>query len=81
MVKGQGLTCEQHRWVVVVPSAAKPVVGPVPLVAAPVQVPDTEVAVRAAVDRAPEEHRYVFPVLWDEVGMCQQAVQDIGVQN
>ena len=56
-------------------------VAPAPRTVVPVQTPDTQVAVGAAVDGSPEEHVLALPLFRDELGVSQQVVQDIGVEH
>ncbi len=75
------LTCANRRRVAVTPAVAEPVVVPVPPVTAPVEVADAEIAVRVAVDGAPEEHSPALPAFGDELMVGQQVVEDAGVQD
>ena len=52
-----------------------------PLLTVPVEVTDTQVAVRVAIDGAPKEYGLTLPLLGDELGIGQQVVQNAGVQN
>ena len=49
--------------------------------AAPVQRANVEVAVRVAVDGSPEEDVLILPVLGNEVGIGEQIIEDVGIEN
>lgn len=65
----------------------EPAVAPAPLPVAPVQVPDAQVVIGVAIDRAPEEDEprptllVGLPVLGDEIGVGEQVVEDIGIEH
>ena len=71
------LACENRRRVTAAPAAAKPAEVPAPPAAAPAEATHEQVAVGVAVNRAPEEHVFTFPLLGDEVWMLQQVVQQV----
>ena len=84
----QGSSCKEPRllacdrsWVARVEVIPKPAAVPVPRPAAPAQAPDVQVAIGAAIDRTPEESVLLFPLFRDQLGVLEQVVKDIGVEN
>lgn len=75
------LTCAQHSRAVVVPSVDEPVAAPAPPVAVPVEATDAQTTTGVAVDRTPEKNRFTFPVLRNEVGIGEQVVKNVSVQD
>ena len=65
----------------------EPAVVPVPLHVAPVQASDVQVAIRAAIDRAPEEDGprptmlVELPALRDEMNVLEKRVEDVRVER
>ncbi len=86
-VKVQSSTCTHRRRVGAVPVAGEPVVAPVPPAVVPVEAADVQAATAAAVDGAPEEGVAGIPVsirlplIGDELGVREQVVEDIGVED
>ncbi len=66
---------------VVVEAVGEPAVAPAPAAVVPVEIAHAEVAVRVAVDRAPEEHELPLPLLGNEGGVGEQVVQNASVQD
>jgi len=71
----------QSRWATAVPDVVKPAPAPDPPVTVPAKTPHTRDAAPVAVDRPPEEDVFAFPPLGDEVRVCEQVVEDVGVQE
>lgn len=65
-----------------VPVIVKPVgVVPAPPAAAPVQVPNAEVAVGVAVNSTPEEDRFSFPTFRNQFRMLEIELKHVGVHR
>lgn len=47
----------------------------------PAQIPDTQAAVRAAIDRSPEEDVLSLPGIRNQLGVLQQEVEHVGVHH
>lgn len=54
---------------------------PVPPADIPVEVANVQVAVAEAVNSAPEEDCFALPLLGDEVGVSEEVVKNICVQD
>lgn len=56
-------------------------VAPGPPTAEPVEATDTEAVVRVVVDGPQEEKVLTFPFIGDELGVSEEVIQNIGVQD
>ncbi len=79
-IRGQR-TCGHRSRAAAAPAAVEPAAEPAPPVAAPVEVANVEVAARVAVDRSPEEDVLAFPFLGYEVGIGEEVIKDVGVED
>ena len=60
---------------------SEPAAAPVPALAIPAEAADTQAANRVAINRSPEEDVLTFPLFGDQLGVCEQVVQNIGVEH
>ena len=67
--------------VVVIPAFVELVAAPVPHFTIPTEVADKQLALRVAVDGAPEEHIFALPLLRNEMGVLEQVIENIGVED
>lgn len=74
-------SCGQSRRVVAAEDIVEPVVAPIPPAATPAEATHVQIAIGAAVNRAPEEHVFAFPLLGDQLGVGKQVVQQIGIDD
>ena len=75
------LTCAQRSGAAVAPIAVEPAAAPVPPDAAPVEATDAQAAIGVAVDRTPEEDRFAFPLLRNEVRIGKIEIEKLGTVN
>ena len=84
--KAPSSTCTHSREVDAVPPFVVPAVAPAPLVAE-IETADAQVAIAVAIDSTPEEDvagvpvSIRLPLIWNEFGMREQVVEDVGVKD